>query len=250
MKRIICRGCGSKNLRLLYDFGQQPLAGHFPANVIDSLGAKRYPLDLSQCSHCGLLQVTTLPPIDEVFNDDYRYSTSTIPSLVEHFKQYAKWIGLCLPVGSRILEFGCNDGALLTVLADKGYICKGVDASGNIVALARSKGLDVDEGFFNLKYVVDHSLESTYDFITCSNVFAHIDNLNEITLSAWTALKPNGLFCIEVHDGNTIYSEDQFDTIYHEHLSYFTSDSIKAHLDLNGFELVSDIRTDMHGGGG
>src|SRR5690606_24064971 len=127
----------------IHDFGSQPLAGRYPHDSRESLAERRYPLDLSQCLKCGLLQVTNLPPIDEVFHEAYCYSSSTIPSLVSHFSGYAEYIrGLVAP-GARIFEFGCNDGVLRKNLQHLGFECYGVDASDNVAAMARQNGLDV-----------------------------------------------------------------------------------------------------------
>lgn len=249
MKKNTCRGCHSVDLHLVHDFGEQPLAGEFPLTPESKLRANRFPLDLTQCGVCGLLQVCNVPPINSIFHEDYRYSSSTIPSLVKHFEAYAKWIAERIPSNSQILEFGCNDGVLLKQLSEQGHICKGVDASSNIVAMAREKGLDVDVAFFSREYVHQHSLQGCLDFITCSNVYAHIDHLSEVTNAVFEALKENGLFVIEVHDGNLISTQGHFDTVYHEHLTYFTADSISRHLESHGFAVEEVVSIPMHGGG-
>lgn len=249
MRKKTCRGCGFRSLVLVHDFGLQPLAGVFPTQREKEKAAEKYFLDLSQCTTCGLLQVTNVPPIDKIFHNDYRYSSSTVPSLVRHFKEYTKWLSERLQPNSRILEFGCNDGVLLSELASVGFHCKGVDASENIAKLARSRHLDVDVGFFGKDYVQKNNYFDTFDLITCSNVYAHIDDLEDVTQAVWLALKINGLFCIEVHDGGAVVEENQFDTIYHEHLTYFTRNTIKFHLEINGFNVLEIHNTDMHGGG-
>jgi SAM-dependent methyltransferase len=249
MKRDTCRGCGSTNLYLVHNFGDQPLAGEFPLVPESVEPARRFALDLSQCCSCGLLQVCNVPPIDEIFHDDYRYSSSTIPGLVRHFESYGQWIAARLPRDARVLEFGCNDGVLLAQLARQGFKCKGVDASANIAALARKGGHDVDVAFFGGDYVRSHNCQKHFDLITCSNVFAHIDNLSDVTSAAYEALNEGGMFAIEVHDGQFILTPGQFDTIYHEHLSYFSEASIALHLRHHGFNVVEIAHTPMHGGG-
>jgi hypothetical protein len=168
---------------------------------------------------------------------------------VQHFEDYAEWLEERIPPNAHVLEFGCNDGILLKQLVEQGHICKGVDASANIVALARRKGLDVDVAFFCRKYVDQHSLKDSLDLITCSNVYAHIDQLSDVTTGAFEALKVGGLFVIEVHDGNLISTQCHFDTVYHEHLTYFTVDSIAMHLELHGFRVEEVSSIPMHGGG-
>lgn len=249
MKSENCRGCGSARLTLVYDFGSQPLAGEYPTFSNSDRPAKRYPLDLTECADCGLWQVTNLPPIEEVFHKDYRYSSSTVPDLVRHFTGYADFLTERLSDGAAILEFGCNDGVLLAQMRDRGFDCVGVDASDNVASLARDKGLDVRTGFLTPEFVEANGLAGRFDLVTCSNVFAHIDNIGSTTQAVKMLLKPGGLFNIEVHDGNVLAEEAQFDTIYHEHLTYFTEATLRHFAALQGFEFVECPHTAMHGGG-
>lgn len=249
MKREQCRACGSARLRQIYDFGPQPLAGEYPTVPESLRPAKRYPLDLTECSDCGLWQVTNLPPIDEIFHDDYRYSSSTVPDLVRHFTEYADFLAARLPPGASVLEFGCNDGVLLSQLRDRGFRCVGVDASDNVAALARAKGLEVHTGFVTPDLVTAKGLAGQFDQVTCSNVFAHIDDIDLATRAVKMLLRPGGLFNVEVHDGKVLAGEAQFDTVYHEHLTYFTEDTLKGFAARQGFEFVECPRTPMHGGG-
>jgi len=249
MKITRCRSCGSDDLNLVYDFGPQPLAGVFPLQPDSALSAGRYPLDLTQCRSCSLLQVTNLPPIEDVFHADYRYSSSTVPDLVRHFEGYADYLAGRLESAARVLEFGCNDGVLLERLRDRGFQCVGIDASNNVASLARGKGLDVRTGFLTEDFAAQQGLLAGFDAVTCSNVFAHIDDLRGTVAAVRALLKPGGLFFVEVHDGDVLVEEAQFDTIYHEHLTYFTEASLRRLLEAEGFVFSACERTAMHGGG-
>jgi SAM-dependent methyltransferase len=248
LRKTTCRACGESSVRLIYDFGPQPLAGEFPQLPESARQAARFPLDLSQCDACGLLQVTHLPPISAVFHDDYRYASSTVPGLVAHFVEYAAWLDARLPRGASVLEFGCNDGVLLERLSERGHACVGVDASENVATLARNKGISVHTGFMTPDLIHAHALEAKFDLVTCSNVFAHIEDLQSTINAARLALKPNGLFVIEVHDGDLVFRENQFETIYHEHQSYFTERTLRRTLEKAGFAFHECVRTPMHGG--
>ena len=244
-----CRCCNSPHLQELVDFGLQPLAGNFPLVPERLEPCRRYALDLSICCDCGLLQVTHLPPIGEVFHADYRYFSSTVPGLVRHFTAYADWLRSRLPASARVLEFGCNDGVLLAQLARHGFACVGVDASENVAALARSRGLDVRTGFFTPEFVETQRLEAAFDLVTCSNVFAHIHDVRSCARAARTTLTASGQFCVEVHNGSSIFDENQFDTVYHEHLTYYTDRTLSDLLEREGFEVEEVVRTSMHGDG-
>lgn len=248
MKRVTCRVCDSSDLRLVYDFGQQPLAGKFPLVPESEQAAQRFMLDLTQCNSCGLLQVTNLPPIEAVFHDDYRYSSSEVPMLVRHFDDYADWLEERLPKGASVLEFGCNDGVLLERLDKKGFSCVGVDASDNVAQLARAKGIQVHTGFMREELVRECGLEEKHDLVTCSNVLAHIDDVLNTIAAVRLALKPGGLFVVEVHDAVALARDAQFETIYHEHLSYFTEMTLRRALERSGFAYVECSTTPMHGG--
>lgn len=249
MKRTRCRSCNSGKLSLVHDFGLQPLAGEYPQVPERERPARRFPLDLTQCGDCGLLQVNNLPPIDSVFHDDYRYSSSTVPDLVRHFDAYAEHLAERLPAGSTVLEFGCNDGVLLSRLRDRGLSVTGVDASRNMAEIAREKGLEVYTGFFTADFARDNGLVGRFDAVTCSNVFAHIDDLRGAMAAVRNVLKPGGLFFVEVHDAEMLLREAQFDTIYHEHLTYFGAETLAGLAVREGFAAVSCDRIPMHGGG-
>lgn len=248
MKNLKCRGCNSDQMRLVYDFGPQPLAGEFPLVPEVKKIAHRFPLDLTQCDVCGLLQVTNLPPIDTIFHDDYRYSSSTVPALVKHFSDYAEWLGERFPRDANVLEFGCNDGVLLSKLSSKGFSCIGIDASDNVAEIARARGLRVYTGFLTEDLVRDQRLEGSYDVVTCSNVFAHIDDVRATLSAVRSTLKKNGIFIIEVHDAIALVRDKQFETVYHEHLSFFTETTLRRLVESQGFSFVDCSRTPMHGG--
>lgn len=249
MKAVRCRGCASRNLKTLHDFGEQPLAGHYPLAPQSAKPVDKYPLDLTQCGDCALLQVANLPPIDAVFHDDYRYSSSTVPGLVRHFESYSVWLRDRAGPTAKIFEFGCNDGVLLERLRRLGLECAGIDASDNVASLARAKGLAVMTGFLTEEWVHESRSVAAYDVVTCSNVFAHIHELGSTLAAVRLLLRDAGLFAIEVHDGDELWARNQFDTIYHEHLTYFTADTLRDLLERSGFAFVSCERTAMHGGG-
>jgi hypothetical protein len=169
--------------------------------------------------------------------------------MVRHFTAYSDFLSARMAPGASILEFGCNDGVLLSLLQDRGFHCVGIDASDNVASLARAKGLDVHTGFITPELVTAKGLNGCFDQVTCSNVFAHIDDIELATRAVKMLLKPGGVFNIEVHDGKVLADEAQFDTVYHEHLTYFTEGTLRSFLQRQGFEFQECTRLQMHGGG-
>ena len=115
--------------------------------------------------------------------------------------------------------------------------------------MARSRGLDVRTGFFTPDFVEAQQLQASFDLVTCSNVFAHIHDVRSCARAARNTLKAGGQFCVEVHNGSSIFDENQFDTIYHEHLTYYTGRTLSDLLVREGFEVEEVVRTAMHGDG-
>ncbi|MEO5341287.1 MAG: class I SAM-dependent methyltransferase [Magnetococcus sp. MYC-9] len=241
--------CQSGNLREFADFGLMPLAGDFqPCHAISE--CKVYPLKMAVCLDCSLVQVLNVVPMEVLFSD-YRYLSSITHTLIKHFADYAEYLKSHLLSGENplVVEFGCNDGVLLSPLKGLGVRCVGVDAAPNVVKIARDRGLEVYEGYFGgslaQEIVGAHGLA---DVITASNVFAHTDDLEEIMKGVDLLLGDDGVFIVEVHYVVGLISGFQFDSVYHEHLLYYSLTSISnlfARYGMRSFD-VHELR--MHGG--
>jgi methylation protein EvaC len=141
-----CRVCYSNELHRVFSLPDLPLAGDFKTdqNAKDEI----FPLDLLFCFKCKVVQIDQTIDLNRLFNT-YAFSSSTVPSLVEHFAEYADWLVTQLNPQS-VLEIGCNDGILLYPLSQKGVSVFGVDMSNNIGDIARARGLDVMSTKFGL----------------------------------------------------------------------------------------------------
>lgn len=244
-----CRACNSTELKEVLDMGAIPLAGDFHAGA----KAKKYPLVIDRCLTCGILQVRDLVPHKVLFNEKYCYASSTIPALVEHFKGLALHIKDLLSTrgtDSHVLEIGCNDGVLLSALNDLGIENIGVDASSNIVEQAIQKGCMAKSLVFCKETAIKLIKYATngYDVVTCSNVFAHNEDPNNILVGINRILKPNGYVVIEVHDVAALHKTLQWDCFYHEHCFYWSADTLARILIKHGFQVVDLKRMPMHGG--
>jgi len=247
MPRTDCRGCESDNLKIFLDLGKIPLAGGFLSNTAAIKKENLYPLPIHVCHNCGLVQI--LEAIDpEILFQDYSFSSSTIGPLVQHFENYAKWLNDKL-TPEFVVEFGCNDGILLKPLEQLGVKTCGVDVSENITQIARDNGLDVFTGYFD--ETVAESIKQRLgraDVITGSNAFAHNDKPEKILKATKLILKPEGYLCLEVMYAGDLLDMLQWDTLYHEHLTFYCLTTFAVLLKRFGFNVVEAERITMHGG--
>ena len=243
-----CRGCFSMNIAEFLDLGIVPLAGGFlKKNEIKQ--EKKFPLKVYFCKRCGLVQILDVVDPSTLFKN-YFYLSSVIKSLSEHFKKYTKYLekNYLNKKSSKLLEFGCNDGVLLQYLKNKKAY--GIDPSRNVSKIARAKGLKVWTDYFNQKAARKILRKiGKVDVVTGSNVFAHVDDIHEIIKAAKIILKPEGVFIIEVHYLKDLLDKFQYDTIYHEHLCYYSVSALKKIFSIENMKIIDVIHLDMHGGG-
>jgi SAM-dependent methyltransferase len=233
-------------VRPFFDLGRLPLAGGFlDESQIET--EERYPLLVSVCDHCGLVQIVS--PVDpEILFQDYSFATGTIPGLVSHFEAYAEWISVNFRPKS-VIEFGCNDGTLIAALEKRGIRSLGVDLAANITEIARQQGRNVVTGAFG-PGIVEELRDQTgqVDLITGSNVFAHNADPASILETADALLTPDGVLCLEVMYAGDLLLQRQWDTLYHEHLTFYSLGTLRKALHRFGFEPISAVRIPMHGG--
>jgi SAM-dependent methyltransferase len=242
---VNCGACRANALTIAYDFGLVPLAGYFPRlgdEVIPNL-----PMKLLKCEECELFQISPDVSDDYLFRD-YRYISSI--GMQNHFNELATWFRETQNTrpDSRIVEFGCNDGPLLSSLKELGFDPVGIDPARNIVELAREKGLRVINDFFGPDALILHEEINNADFIFSSNSFAHISDIYSIAETVSKALRPEGRFIVEVQSLVKILETNAFDFVYHEHKYYYTLKSISNLLGQFGLSLISASNIQSHGG--
>ncbi len=248
-RRSTCRACLGTSLTSFLDYGSVPLAGDFLPQAF--VGRERlYPMDLVVCHDCSLVQILNVVAAEELFTD-YRYLSSITSTLTDHFRTYAVFLQQCLADEPEplVVEIGCNDGVLLSPLKELGIRAVGVDAAENVAEIALKKGLDVVHAFFC--HAVAKQLRAghgTANVITASNVFAHIDDLDEVLKGVDCLLADDGTFLVEVHYIADLLEKFQFDTVYHEHLCYYSLHALQHLLGRFDFVPVDVQRLPMHGG--
>lgn len=243
----VCRGCGESAVRQFFDLGDLPLAGGFLDGPEQIPHEKRYALVISVCERCGLVQITQ-PVEPEVLFQDYSFATGTVAGLVKHFDGYADWLKQRFSP-ARVVEFGCNDGTLLGALEERGVRAIGVDLSENITEMGRRQGRDIITGAFAPDLVDDlRARVETADVVTGSNVFAHNADPGPILRTADEILAPDGVLCLELMYAGDLLNQLQWDTLYHEHLTFYSLATLATLLRRHGYEVIEAHRVAMHGG--
>ncbi len=243
-----CRCCTKTRLEPVVDLGVVPLANAFQKTA--TADEPRFPLAVLRCLDCGLLTLSIVVEPKLMFTD-YRYVSGTSPTMVNHFGAYAKDVAArFLPDSGKgfVVEIGSNDGTLLKQLPAKTKRL-GIEPAENIAELARKDGVPTTTAFFNAAtaaaIVKEHGKASV---LIGNNVIAHIDDLDDVATAATTQLADDGVFVFEVPHALPMQAKVEFDTIYHEHLSYFTLRALTAWLARHGFEVFDVHTTPVHGG--
>jgi methylation protein EvaC len=222
-----CRYCGNQIIDILHLGDTIPLAGGFMRDKSDFVYEKVFPLTLSLCEKCKYMQCKQVIDPDVIFKSGYFYYSSMIKSLVDHFTNLAESLYDKYKPTNRnvkIIEIGCNDGVLLNPLYEKDFYIVGVDPSDTVKKISEKYHIYNDYFTDDLanKIIIDHG---QFDIFISANSFAHINNMQTVINGLKKVLKPDGLAIIEVHYSKTIFTELNFDFIYHEHMSYYTVSS-------------------------
>ena len=244
-----CRSCEAQNGELILDLGEQPLANNLLRPEDLGKPEPRFPLRLAVCTECWLMQITDLVPPVELFSD-YVYFSSYSDAWVKHAAECAKRYRdeFALSSESYVVEIASNDGYLLCNFAEAGIPHLGIEPAENIAEVAREKGVETRVAFFTKKLAQELASEKLADLILANNVFAHVPNINDFIAGIKTLLAPEGRAILEFPRGPDMIVLGEFDTIYHEHVFYFTLTAIEPVFARHGLRITRAERTPMHGG--
>ena len=236
-----CLACGTDILRTILDLKDQPLANNYHSDA--STKQDKYPLKLNVCEKCFHLQLSHTVNPDLMFKH-YLYVSGTTNTLKEYFTSFAnKTLEYC-PKATSVLDIASNDGSQLDSYQALGLNTYGIDPATNLFDTARLKGHSIICDYFNSDTV--KKLNRQYDIITAQNVFAHNRYTTDFLQSCKEVMHDESVLFIQTSQANMVIN-NEFDTIYHEHLSFFNTLSMKTLVERCGLVLSDVFKTDIHG---
>jgi len=237
-----CLACGSNNLERILDFGKQPLANNYHDTTHE---LEEYPLNLNMCKDCYHLQLGEIVDPDLMFRD-YLYVSGTTKTLREYFEWFANWstekLNMTNYHGVSVLDIACNDGTQLDEYKKLGCKTYGIDPAINLFETSSSKGHEIVLDYFPSEALKDKK----FDIIVAQNVFAHNLNPSDFLKACKEIMNDDGLLFIQTSQANMVQN-GEFDTIYHEHISFFNPMSMMKLVEMNRLQIHDIHYTEVHG---
>jgi hypothetical protein len=244
-----CRACGGA-LHKFVDLGVSPLCESFLTAEQLGAGEMFYPLDVQVCGTCWLAQLQEYVSAKAIF-DEYAYFSSFSQAWLAHARDYVAMAvaRFSLTSSSFVLEVASNDGYLLRNVVDRGIPCLGIEPAGNVAAAAEARGVPTRVAFFGRELAKTLVAEGcAADLVAGNNVLAQVPDLGDFTAGLAAVLKPHGVITLEFPHLLRLIEGNQFDTIYHEHFSYFSLASVEALFARHGLRLFDVEELWTHGG--
>ena len=247
-----CRVCNSDRLTPYLDLGMMPLSNNLARSTVDPLHFQRFPLKVLFCNDCSLSQLSVVIDPETLFSH-YVYRSSISKSYVDHCHQMAVDLKekLGLNENSFHIDIAGNDGALLQQFAKvTGERVLNIDPAENLAAVSMAVGVPVLTKFWNVD-TASQLMRSGYgqaDLITATNVFAHVDDVNDFIEACKIILKPEGKLVLEFPYLVDFLENNEFDTVYFEHLSYFSIFPLAMLCAKKGLNVLSVEKQNIHGG--
>lgn len=245
-----CRSCGCDGGQEILDLGLQPLANNLLRQ--EDLGQPEpiFPLRLFVCPACWLLQIGDLVPPVRLFSE-YLYFSSFSDAMLQHARQAAERYQreYQLSGASLVIEIASNDGYLLQNFQREGTPCLGIEPAANIAQVAREKGIETLVEFFGASFADRFTgKRGLADLVLGNNVFAHAPEINDFVSGLEKMLKPDGRIILEFPYAGDLIEKSEFDTIYHEHVYYFSLTPLLPLFARHGLAVFRVERLPIHGG--
>ena len=245
-----CRFCGAALSETMVDLGETPLANAYIEPECAGAIEPRFPLHVYVCGTCFLVQLPAHQTPDAIFGD-YAYFSSYSQSWLDHAERYAEAMIERFEIGStnRVVEIASNDGYLLRFFRDRGIPVLGIEPAANVAAAAQANEIPTLVEFFGTASAqgLAHA-RKTADLLVANNVLAHVPDLNDFVEGLRMALKWTGVLTVEFPHLLRLIEQNQFDTIYHEHFSYFSLTTAERVLKVHDLRVFDVEELPTHGG--
>lgn len=242
-----CRICDSGNLEPVIDLGEQPWCNNFLSK--EQIGTEPfYPLRVVYCHDCHAAQLDFTVKKEIMFGD-HTYLSGTTKSLSAHFANMAKEVDSLFMADKKeksILDIGSNDGTQLKHYQALGYDVLGVESSKTTALIAQKAGIPTLNAFFNQETM--RNIGRKFDIFNAAGVFFHLEELHSVCEGIREGLKEDGVFVVQFLYMKTIMENNAFDQIYHEHLLYYTLETIETLLNRHGLSMFDAYLAPIHGG--
>lgn len=243
-----CRSCENQKTVSIFPLGKMPLANRLLKSEQLKTNEPKYNLEVMFCEACGLVQLKDIVPPQELF-DEYLYFSSNSETMVQSAATLTDKISVSLPNDARVIEIASNDGYLLQHYINKNIEVLGIEPAKNIADYALKKGIPTRCEYFSIRFaeqLVSENIQA--DVIHANNVMAHVPDLNDFALGIKKLLKINGQAIIEVPYLLNLIEHCEFDTIYHEHVFYFSLLPLTILFERHDL-VISDVEEiPIHGG--
>ena len=246
-----CRHCQSPIRLPLIDLGSAPPSNAYLTHVTLRRPEKWFPLKVVVCESCWLVQAEAYSRAAELFNEEYAYFSSFSSQWLRHAESYVSDMAerFGLDGESFVVEVASNDGYLLQYVKDRGIRCLGIEPTASTAAASRIKGIDTIEEFFGVELAARLAADGQQaDLMAANNVLAHVPDINDFAKGFVVLLKPHGFATFEFPHLLNLIEEAQFDTIYHEHFSYLSLNTVNTIFAANGLSVFDAEEHPTHGG--
>lgn len=248
--RDTCRLCDSEKVKLVVKLNPVPLAEKYTASALEAQNAPTYPIDLYMCRQCGHVQILDVINSQNLW-EDYTYHSGQTQGIVNHFQEVSeKIISKYNPTpGSLVIDIGSNDGTLLRFFKNAGYRVHGVDPAKEIAQKATASGIETTPSILTAGVAKEIRKKcGSASVVTAFNVYAHADNLGDMTDAIYSLLSSDGIFVFEVQYLLDIIDKVLIGTIFHEHMSHHSLKPMMQFLDKHHLEMIDVERVSIQKG--
>lgn len=246
-----CRHCGSELELPLVDLGSAPPSNAYLTEQKLKAPEKWFPLRVLVCERCWLVQTEDFAQAHELFDAEYAYFSGFSSSWLAHAERYVVDMAarFNLNASHHVVEAAANDGYLLQYVKARGIPCTGIEPTASTAAAARAKGIPIVEDFFGVRLAEALIVQGKQaDLTAANNVLAHVPDINDFVSGFARLLTPQGVATFEFPHLLKLVTENQFDTIYHEHFSYLSLTAVNRIFASNGLSVFDVEEHPTHGG--